>query len=517
MGEFLTGVSEKYPAPLLKGRLTIEGNVVSALMKDMLLLDDTKLTAKDFITSDGNFYFQMLNNLRTKGFYSLDEITILSNLSEEVVARYDELGGWDAIQHQIDLINLSNFDTYIDILYRENILCNMHLDGFNLLQKISINDKMLSPLKLFRKMTAEEVIDWYEARMSTYGTGYSSNILEEEEITEFSDEFIQECKEGIDNGVPFDVADNDINGDPMNCFPFLSNQIMGLQHGTFSMIGGFSSAGKSSFFITIIMALIHQGEKVLIVTNEENVKKFKIKFLVWMLAKYKRYYGLTKSKLTSGNITEEDEKHLNVVRKYWKDNYAKKIKIISIADSDISLLKKKVRENVLRYNYSTIIYDTFKIEESAMSGTRQDLSLVKDSRELHKMAKKYNIIMLASVQLAEYMRGTLFLTASVLSNCKQLKEILENLLLMRTVFSEELDPKSKYYCKPYRMKKIGDKWIQEDYELDPDGVYRVVFIEKSRNGSNSSDMGSALIYKFDGAHTVFREVAWCKPKHGEIR
>lgn len=41
IGEFLTGVKEKYPAQLLKGRIQNEGNVISCFFKDMLLLDDT--------------------------------------------------------------------------------------------------------------------------------------------------------------------------------------------------------------------------------------------------------------------------------------------------------------------------------------------------------------------------------------------------------------------------------------------------------------------------------------------
>lgn len=75
-------------------------------------------------------------------------------------------------------------------------------DGINLLKEINIKDKKVILLKLFRKMTAEEVTDWYEARISTYGTGYSSKILEEEEI-DFDDEFIESCAEGEENGVPF--------------------------------------------------------------------------------------------------------------------------------------------------------------------------------------------------------------------------------------------------------------------------------------------------------------------------
>ena len=62
IGEFLTGVKEKYPAQLLKGRIQNEGNVISCFFKDMLLLDDTTFESKDFITTDGLFYFSLYAN-----------------------------------------------------------------------------------------------------------------------------------------------------------------------------------------------------------------------------------------------------------------------------------------------------------------------------------------------------------------------------------------------------------------------------------------------------------------------
>lgn len=516
MAEFITGVKEKYPAVLLKGRIEAEGNVISCFFKDMLLLDDTTFEQKDFITADGLFYFSMLKNLRKKGFYSLDEITILSNMNEDVIGRYEDCGGWEAIQHQIDIINVQNFDTYIDILYRENILLHMHDDGFNLLKEIMVNDKPVVPLKLFRKMTAEEVTDWYDARINSYGTGYSSKILEEEEI-DFDDEFIESCAEGEENGVPFDIAGYDVNGEEINCFPFLSRQTMGLLEGTLTMMGGFSSAGKSTWWVTVLMALLNYDRKILIISNEETVKKYKIKFMIWLLGKRNRYFKLTKKKMTTGDIDKISREQLKDVQEFWRKNYKGRVKFITITDADMSIVKKKIRECALRQGYDTVLYDTFKIQEGDFSSARQDLSLVRDSRELDKLGKKYNLIMLASVQLAEYMKGKLFLDASCLSNAKQIKEILENLFLMRTVYDEELDEKSKYYCRPFRLKKVGDKWIEEEYTPDRTAVWRMLFVEKTRNGSNSSDTGIAYLLKFSGDHCIFREVAQCRPKHGEIK
>ena len=486
------------------------------MFKDMLLLDDLELKKEDFITNDGRFYFGLLTQLRKKGFYSLDEITILSNMNDEVIERYEACGGWESIQHQIDIINDKNFDTYIDILYRENIMLHMYDDGIDLLHTVDVNGKKVVLLKLFRKMDADSVQDWWDARIASYGTGYSSKILEEEEI-DFDDEFIDNCEEGLENGVPFDIAGYDVNGEEINCFPFLTRQTMGLLEGTLTMLAGFSSAGKSTWFVTVIMALLFHGRKVLIISNEERVKKFKAKFMVWLLGKRNRYFKLSKSKFLSGDINEESRKQLADVQKFWRENYKGKLKFISIADADMSVVKKKIRENALRYGYDTVLYDTFKIQEKDFSGQRQDLALVRDSRELDKIGKKYNLIMLASVQLAEYMRGKLFLDSSVLSNSKQIKEILEGLFLMRTVYDEELDEKSKYYCYPFRLKKVDDKWIEEEYKPDRNAVWRILFVEKTRNGRNSSDTGVAYLLKYDGDHCIFRETCQCRPKHGEIK
>ena len=517
MGDFITGATDKFPAQLLKGRVEVEGNVVSCLFKDMLLLDETTLEQKDFITSDGLFYFSLLKNLRKKGFYSLDEVTILSNSTEDVIERYEAYGGWDTIQHQIDIINEKNFDTYIDILYRENILLNMYSDGFNLLNEIDIGGKKMAPLKFLRTLDSESVLDWYEARITSYGSGYSSKIIEEEEI-DFDDEFIESCLEGLENGVPFDIAGYDVNGEEINCFPFLSRQVNGFLEGTLTMMGGYSSTGKSTWWVTVIMALLYRGRKVLIISNEESVKKFKIKFMVWLLAKHNRYFKLTKKKMMSGDLTDEDRKQLASVQAYWRENFKGKVKFISIADANMSTVKKKARENILRYGYDALLYDTFKLDFDTAGNTRQDLSLIKDSRELDSLCKKYNVIGLASLQLAINTIGKLFLDSSVLSNSKQIKEVLEGLFLMRNVYDEELDPDNKkYYCKPFRLKKVNDKWIEEEYTPDRTAVWRMLFADKTRSGSNSSDTGVAYLLKFDGDHSIFRESCQCRPKHGEIR
>ena len=52
---FIAGVCEKYDERLLENRLSVEGNVIACLAKDITLIDDSKLNSKLFLTKDGRF------------------------------------------------------------------------------------------------------------------------------------------------------------------------------------------------------------------------------------------------------------------------------------------------------------------------------------------------------------------------------------------------------------------------------------------------------------------------------
>lgn len=514
---FIKGITDKYPEELLEGRLTIEGNVCSSIAKDILLLDEVKLDKTQFITKDGRFYFELFRYLRKLGINVVDEVSILSNCNDNIIDAFNARGGYETLDQMMSVVDLNNWDTYSDQFFRENLLINLYDSGFNLLKKIKIKDNEIIPINLLRKMTADQVVDFYETQLAGFDIGQSSSIIQEGNI-DFDEEWLSDLNEGVANGVPFDRSFEDIENNPINCFPFLSRNISGLLKGTSTAIGGFSSTGKSTLWLTIIMALIYRGEKVLIISNEELIDKFQLKLLVWVLAKYNRYYKITKKRLMSGDIDNESKNQIKIAQKFWKDNKINEnIKFIAINDADINIVAKKIRENVLKYGFTTCLYDTFKINQIDMKEARQDLALVRDSRTLDKLAKKYNLIMLYSIQLSEAMKGKLWLDSSCLSNSKQIKEQLENLMLLRNVYDEELDSSSKYFLRPYRLVKNGDVWIEEEYICDRSRTWKILFLEKSRSGANSSDSNTAYLLSFDGDHALFRETCLCKPRHGYIQ
>ena len=497
--------------------MTVEGNVIACCYIDPLLIDECDFKSTDFITSDGVFLFSILKKIKSLGFSVVDEVTILTSMPDNIVESFQKIGGYETIKNITDVVNIQNTEVYIDNLYRENIILKLWDDGFNLIKPIiDTNGKEIIPIKLFRKMDSEGVLDWWESRLSSYGTGYTTKILEDNYL-DFDDKYFENMDSGEETGVPFDFAGDDINLEEMRCLPFISNNVGGYYDSTFNVLAGHSSVGKSCIWTTICMALLHYGRKILIISNEQKMRVFQDNFLVFILYKYFRYYDITKKKIRSASLNDKDKEMRKKAQEYWRQNYKDKVKFISIADADMSLVKKKIRENVLMYGFDTVCYDTMKCSFSDNSSDQTWVSLIKDSREFDKIAKKYNIIMLASLQLAMNSKGKLFLDGSELSMSRQSIEVMESLMLMRSVYSEELDKDNKkYYCHPFRLKKTDSGWVEEEYEPDPTGVYKALFVGKSRNGANSNDTGIGYLLAFDGNHGIFREVAQARFRHASI-
>lgn len=514
---FLRGITEKYPEELLDKRIEIEGNFLGVLMQDILKLDEYKFDKSMFVTKDGRFYFSLLSDLRSKGIVELDEVSILTNSKSQIIEKYEERGGWDTIDSIASCVNINNWESYMDRLYKSNVILSLWDDGYNVLKEIEWNGKKVIPLQLFDKLSAEECLEFLESRLSSMDVGISSFILEEGNI-DFSEQWVEDLEDAPDCGVSYETVGFDCNGEEIDGLGMISRQTLGLHRSHLAMIGAASSVGKSSLMVTFILAMLAQGERVLVISTEEEKSAFMVKFMVFILAKVNKYYHVTKSKLSAGQLNEEDRRQIEIARKYFNDNYGDNIKFISIEDMNMSVIKRKTREYALKWGCSALFLDTYKMQSSDFNSSRQDLALIRDSRELHNLCRKYNLIGLASVQLSMHTVGTLNLNAASISNSKGIIEILDIFLTMRVLYnSQELDPKSRYYCHPFKRVKVADKWVEEDVELDVNDVYRVVALSKNRYGQDTNGNNVSYILKFDGSHTTFKIVAMCRTAYGQIQ
>lgn len=516
---FISGVKEKFPAELLDGRVNVEANVIGCMISDMFLAEDTNIDGSKFLTKNARLIFGIIKTLREKKCTVFDEVSVLTYVNENIREELNEYGGVTAAKNLAECISVNNYDSYLDALLKSNIILDMHTFGFNLLNPIEYEGKKIKPLKLFAKMTSEQVADWYTAKLESFSTGYSSRVLEEEDI-DFSDEFIESLKNGEEAGTPFEFFDDDENGNPVPALKYFSQQVNGIPDGM-TIIGGFSNVGKTTLILTIVMSLLHEGRNCMIISNEQRSKVFKIGFMLLILTKHFNYYNLTKTKMINGNISAEDDKYMKKAQKYWRDHYKGRLRFISIPDSDVNLAVKKFRIGILNKGVNTCVYDTFKCDFSNNSDDQTWVSLIKDSRKLEALSRKYpGTQVICSLQLAINSLGKLFLDSSVLSMSKQIKEVCDLMILCRSMYSEEFDAGSKYYCKPFKtvQNQSTGKWENVDWTPRQDKVYRAVFIEKSRSsGSVSSDTGVGYIFEFNGQWGTWSDAAKARFTHGFIQ
>lgn len=500
---FCKEIENKYPDTLLQNRQGVEANVIGCLWKDPLLFEETSFNNNDFVTHDGRFYFTLGKALTSRGFTVLDEATIISNSSKQITDIFYDKGGIESITNLTDVINDKNFDTFCDTLNRENVILKLHDRGFNVEKDYT----------KFSKMTTDEVVQHFEDVLGSLDYESSGKGVEIDDLS-IDDNFIESCLEGNESGIPFEVGGQDKENQIIKVLPNISKEVGGYLPGTLNMIAGHSSTGKSSLYVNIINALVYQGQKVLIISNEQKAKPFKIAFLCWIVSQRLKYYGLNKKKILTGALDETDLKMIKQAKEIWKQEYAGKIRFVGMPDANMTTVKKHVRQAALKDGFTCFLYDTLKIEVSSGKQDNFWLDMIIDSRILHTLASKYNMIGLCSIQLASNTIGQLFLNESCLSTSKQVIEIMESAVMLRNVFPEELDEKHKAYCKPFwREKNEQGKWIEKKVQLDPSSTYKMAFLTKCRNGENSNSSGVAFLLKFYGSQGIFHEVCLCRPRN----
>ena len=307
----------------------------------------------------------------------------------------------------------------------------------------------------------------------------------------------------------------------MNVFPYLSSLTLGFTKKASHYVAGFSSSGKTSFWSSVCMSLA-LSEKVLIICNEQSSQVWKMNMLLFILYKHYHYTDVTKNKLMSGSF-KKDVKQVEMVNKakdYFNKHYKGRIHFIQLAENNFDVVKSKIRYYALQLGYGVVIFDTLKIADSnrrndSLAGWEE---LVQYSRDLDILAKKLNICMCCSVQLAQNQKGNLFIGSQMLSGAKGIVEQLDTLLCLRDVYKEELDPQSKIFCAPFQrvVNEVTGVTEERPYQCDPKYSWKMCFLAKSRNSENSDSSGCAMLLKFFGPMAVWSEPCWARPKHGFI-
>lgn len=520
---FLSGTYEKYPEMLLKNRIQIEGNVIGVLWADPMLISDYNLKANEFVTRDGRFFYSIAKTLREEHHLNeFDEAAVMTHLKPELIERLNERGGYSSIRNIMDVSNTKNAPIYIDALNKANLFMKLYASGFPVTSEIDDGKgNKVIPVEHCKNFDCQGVSDWFDAllvKLSKDDVCNSKVIMEKSDFT-ITTESLDNLKQGQLVGTGFGyIGDNNVNGDPIRVFPWLDSEVCSLRHKTTTALCGYSSTGKSMLLCEIILALVSNGEKVCIISNEMDDVPYMLNFLSFLAYRKFRYPYLTRTKLQTGDLSDEDNEMLEKVRVYFNENFAKEIVFYQITDSDIQLVKRKLKHAVLELGCTVFWYDTMKADISDYNKDQPSyLSLIRDSREIDAMAKKYDLIAIVSLQISSATKGRAWIDEGTISQSKQIIEVMENCWMLRNCYGDqELKPDGRYYLNPFQRKKKDGKWIKEPYPIDPNANYKVLFITKNRAGSNSESTGECLLLKADTHISTFHEEAWCTPSRAFI-
>jgi hypothetical protein len=164
--------------------------------------------------------------------------------------------------------------------------------------------------------------------------------------------------------------------------------------------------------------------------------------------------------------------------------------------------------------FTKLIIDTFKPDRSQTDLARWE-SFSNSAQELHDLIKEdnYNVGTLATVQL-KLGKEARFLDLECTGKSMEINEVAAVVMMGRLLFTDEYEGE-KFALKPYNYKKdeLTGEWYAEDYKLDSNKPYLVLFLAKNRFGSEDEQ----IIYEVNYDINSFKEVSYVKvPRYGSM-
>ncbi len=482
---------DDYPKEITESRDIIEGSFVFCLWKNPELYDDYREVnpTQDLMTPDGQFYFSLGKGMKDLNYKSFDDASIFTYINNNEILKegFIKRGGYQTVEEMTKILNVDNVDSYYDALVKNNMLMSLHDKGFNVVNEI----------KKFNKMNTSQLYDYFEYQLNNVFLNRGAGIKIED--LDIDDEFLQELHDGVEKGLSYSST-----------APLLNYHTLGIHRSNVQVFAGYSGTGKTSFCMyTYVMPILDQGEKLTIVANEMNIKAWKHIFLSTILSQKLGHYKVTRKKQKIGNFDDEQWSMLREARDYYNQHYKGRIKFVKIFDYSVDDVKRIIRKQAkLGFNYA--LYDTFKAEDA--SSTNFTGELVEASKQLLQVAEKDDVGIIITMQLALHTEGTRYLTAQTLSGAKAVKEVVSELVLMRSLWEDEFKGE-KFDIKPFKFKRdplTGKSTkVKEEIELNPEKKYRIMFLDKTRNDEGEI----CILYQFDGAWNKWIELGYCLPKH----
>lgn len=321
-------------------------------------------------------------------------------------------------------------------------------------------------------------------------------------------------------------------------FPVMNVTFKGLRKGETTAFAMPSNYGKSRFTINLLAHIAFtQKEKVLMISNEMTEEKMKLCLITTIVNnKNIQRYHLQKLSVDEGRILElkfkpddpefkdvddkgnilklEEETNEEFVKRLYKlsSEFKKTVKATKWLDKQVNNAiyfihvsehtNDELRKIILNYYYKEgieyIFYDTLKTDIDNIGNGEE---LKKTATVLSTLAQKYGMCIVSTLQLLESSTLPLNLNVNDLSASRTVKEVLDNLCLVKQIPKESI--------KDYEVAPNEESQDYKDLEsyTDPNVRYYAFVVDKNRAGSKPK-----LLFRLNLAYNHWEELGVVRMK-----
>lgn len=466
-------------------KLACEANIVSIYYKKPDLMYDFELKLEDFTENTWRVYWQIAYDIVIKEHKPvLDDVTIGLYLEKHSKLRqkYNDYGGYETIEKAIEYVKTENLGGYIAELNKWNTVLMM------LKNKFPVYDR----LSEFADMSLDDIYVEYEAILNHIFINADEDI-QSYSIEEGIDDLIDELNEGLAVGLPYYEM------------PLLNKETGGQLTGNITLVGGLSNMGKTTLTRSLcIPASIKNGEKLVIIINEESRKKWQREMLVWVANNIYKF-DLQKFVVRDGKYNDEVmdmlRKCANWIKEKASDNTVTIIPFNKYRTEKAIKVIKKYASLGVKY----FILDTYKAD----SGSRSDkmwLEMQQSMVDIYDTIKTdggKDVHIVITFQLAKSSARQRFYSQDNIGQAKNIVDVASTCLMIRDVFEDEYTGE-KNALKVYKLEgKNGKSKIPVN--LDHDKHYQLIFIVKNREGAANNYQ---IVIEHDMSRNLLKEVGF---------
>lgn len=456
------------------------------------------ISEDEFIHPVWSFYFELGRRMYGEGIKNFDDITVAKFVKELGVNNdFDEYGGMRTIDDAVDIVkaNSDNIEYYYETIKKNYTVRQLYL-LFG--EKVLIKKNKYN----YEAMNREQLTIFWTDKMNQIGLS-NVNRYEAENLYIEADEFIQKLKEESADVIPYYNS------------KLLNSISQGVPRGHVTMVGGFGGTGKSSITAEkYVMSCIENGEKTIVVLNEEDAQAFRQKIVLSILwNEYKT--GFDRKRMVNGQLTPDDEikikKAFGKMKELMSGDDAL-IKVVFMEKYVIKDLEKIVRFWVNR-GYTNLLIDTHKVSDESQHEKRWEI-FVEDMKTIYRWTRKnaggMNLRTVVTFQLADSAIGNRYLDFMAIGEGKASKNEASVMYMFRVAWADEYkDGKKQLKCYRNKKNEITGEWEKEHFFLEEGETYYLWFTPKNRFGKDNDTGQPVLILKpmFNANH--FEEVGWC--------